>query len=243
MKSPIIMVKPPSPDIEIDLPAGVGRLGADRLQQGVGHRAVIERADQPALAVHLEVARRPDRRRADVAGEDRVVGRELADQPRDILRMDDVAARPALGQLVEIGARLAVVGAAPRRGTSRSVFGFSLRQQGRDRGADVADHAQIERAAVAEALRPDVDLRDPAPLGIELPVGEVGAEQQQRVALLHRGVAGGEADQAGHADIEGIVVLDMLLAAQRMHDRRVERSAELDDLGMGAGAAGAAQHA
>ena len=74
-------------------------------------------------------------------------------------------------------------------------------------------------AAIAEALRPDVDLRDPGALGIELPVGKVGAEHEQRVAILHRLVARGEADEAGHADIERVVVLDMLLAAQRMDDR------------------------
>ena len=34
------MENPPSPDIEIDLPAAVGELGADRLRQRVGHRAV-----------------------------------------------------------------------------------------------------------------------------------------------------------------------------------------------------------
>ena len=79
-------------------------------------------------------------------------------------------------------------------------------------------------------------------LRIELPVGEVGAEHQQRVALLHRGVARGEADQAGHADVERIVVLDMLLAAQRMDDRRVERVGQRHDLGMRAGAARAAHH-
>ena len=96
--------------------------------------------------------------------------------------------------------------------------------------------------AIAQALGPDVDLRDPRLLRIELAIGEVSADQQQRVALLHGGITRGEADQAGHADIEVVVVLDMLLAAQRMDDRRAQRLGELDHLGMGAGAARAAHH-
>ncbi len=71
MKSPIIMVKPPSPDMEITWRGG--GLRADGMQHGVGHRAVIERSHQPSLAVHLEVAGRPGDWRADVAGEDRIV--------------------------------------------------------------------------------------------------------------------------------------------------------------------------
>ena len=82
MKSPIIMVKPPSPDIEITWRPGCAACAPIACSMRVGHRAVVERADQAALAVHLEIARRPDGRRADVAGEDRVVGGELADQPR-----------------------------------------------------------------------------------------------------------------------------------------------------------------
>ena len=97
-------------------------------------------------------------------------------------------------------------------------------------------------AAVAEALRPEVDLRDLGVLRIELPVGKVRAQQQERVAVLHRGVARGEADQAGHADVEGVVVFDMLLAAQRMDDRRVERAGKFDHLRVRAGAACAAHH-
>ena len=201
-----------------DLPRRVRRLGADRLQQRVGHRAVVERADQAALAVHLEVARRPHGLRADVAGEDRVIRRDFAHQAGDILRVDDLAAGLALGELVEVLARLLVMG---ERAIEELAVGplLELGQQRRHRGADIADDAQRQVAAIAEALRPDVDLHDPGALGIELAVGEVGAEQQERVAVLHRRIARGEADEAGHADVERIVVFDIFLAAQRMHDR------------------------
>ena len=53
MKSPIIMLKPPSPDIEITCRFGICRLRADRLQHRVRHRSVIERTNDPAPAVDL----------------------------------------------------------------------------------------------------------------------------------------------------------------------------------------------
>ena len=80
-----------------------------------------------------------------------------------------------------------------------------------------------------------------AVLGEELPVGEVGAEHEQRVAGMHRRVAGGKADEAGHPDVVGIVVLDVLLAAEGMDDRRLERIGELHQGHMRAGAATAAE--
>ena len=70
-----------------------------------------------------------------------------------------------------------------------------------------------------------------------MPVGKIRAQYQERVASLHRGIAGGEADEAGHADVERIVVFDVLLAAQRMDDRRVELAGEFDHLVVRAGAA------
>ena len=76
---------------------------------------------------------------------------------------------------------------------------------------------------------------------IELPVGEVGPQHQERVAVHHRGVAGRKADEPRHADIVWIVVLDMLLAAQRVDDRRLQPLGQRHHLVVGTGAAGAAQ--
>ena len=90
-------------------------------------------------------------------------------------------------------------------------------------------------------LAADVDLDHPRVLGIERPIGKIGAEHQQRVAVLHGPVPGREAQQAGHADVVGVVVLDELLAAQRVNDGRLERASELDELVVGAAAAGAGQ--
>ena len=79
-------------------------------------------------------------------------------------------------------------------------------------------------------------------MGIELAIREISAQHQQHVAIEHRVVAGRKADQSGHADIEGIVPLDMLLAAQRMDHRRLETFAQREKLAMRTGAARAAQH-
>src|SRR6202012_5175013 len=62
---------------------------------------VIERPDDPAPAVDLQISRRPDDRRSNVAGEYRIVGGVFAHQARDILRMDDVTFRTTLRQRVE----------------------------------------------------------------------------------------------------------------------------------------------
>ena len=81
-------------------------------------------------------------------------------------------------------------------------------------------------------LGPDIDLRDAdaRSLRIELPIGKVGPEHQQDVAVEHRVIAGRKADQPGHADVVGVLPLDMLLAAQRMHHRRLEALAECQKL-------------
>ena len=46
-----------------------------------------------------------------------------------------------------------------------------------------------------------------------------------------RVIAGGEADQPGHADVVGVFPLDVLLAAQRVHHRRLEPLAQRQELG------------
>ena len=58
---------------------------------------------------------------------------------------------------------------------------------------------------------------------------------------MHRGIAGRKADEAGHADVVGIIVFDVLLAAERMHDRALERLGKPHQAVMGAGTAAAAE--
>jgi hypothetical protein len=60
--------------------------------------------------------------------------------------------------------------------------------------------------------------------------------------LLHGSVAGGEADEAGHADIVGVVVFDVLFSPQSVDDRRLELAGKRQHLRVGAGTAGSAEH-
>jgi hypothetical protein len=59
--------------------------------------------------------------------------------------------------------------------------------------------------------------------------------------VFHRPVAGAEADQPGHAHVIGIVVLDGLLAAERVQHRRLRCPGEVDELLVGVGAPGPSQ--
>src|SRR6185295_15144818 len=62
-------------------------LGTDGLGQRIGHGPVVEGSQEPALAVHRQIASRPDRRRACVTRQDRVRGGQFVDHPGDVLRM------------------------------------------------------------------------------------------------------------------------------------------------------------
>ena len=86
-----------------------------------------------------------------------------------------------------------------------------------------------------------VDLDDPGVRRIKVAIGEVGAQHDQGVAVHHGVIAGREADQAGHAHVEGIVPFDVLLAAQGVNHRRLKRLGQGQHLIMGAGAAAARQ--
>ena len=234
------MVKPPSPDMEITWRPGHAACDADRLRQRVRHRAVQHRAEQAPPPVEMQIARRPDRGLADVAGEHGIGGGDLVDHLGDILRMDRLAAGHADRELVEALAGIAVM--RLRLGQER-VAGFlgELRQQQRERAGDVADEAEIEARAAAQILGAQIDLRHLGVGRVELPIGKIRAQHQQQVAIEHGMIAGREADQSGHADVELIVVLDIFLAAQRMDDRRLDRLGQLENLIARTRAAGAAQ--
>ena len=63
-----------------------------------------------------------------------------------------------------------------------------------------------------------------AGLGIEFDVGEAGADDQQRVAVLHRLLRGRRAQQADAAGGVGTVVGHARLAQQRLDDRRAQHA-------------------
>lgn len=73
---------------------------------------MYERADESAAAVHLQIARRPDCRYANVEGEDGVVAGKLTDQLGNILRMDRLSAWFSSRELVQSFTRFAIISEA-----------------------------------------------------------------------------------------------------------------------------------
>ncbi|MNP45154.1 hypothetical protein D3C76_1390540 [compost metagenome] len=78
-----------------------------RLRHGVGHRAVVERANQAAFAVHFQIACRPDGGRPDIAGENGVVRGEMTDLLGEVLRVNGFLAR--FGEIVQPFACVTIV--------------------------------------------------------------------------------------------------------------------------------------
>ena len=143
-------------------------------------------------------------------------------------------------QVIQALARFDVVG---QRVIEVGTVGFRPQQwqQCVDRGTNIADQAKIEPAAPPKILRSDINLGDGGVSREELAVGEVRPQHQQPVAILHRMEAGGEADQPGHPHVVGILPLNMLLAAQRVYDGRLQHLRQLHQLVVRAGAAPAAE--
>ena len=95
--------------------------------------------------------------------------------------------------------------------------------------------------AAPDRLRTDIDLRDAGLRRIEGAIGKIRAQHQKRVAGFHGVIAGGEADQAGHADVVRIVPLDVVLAAHGVNDRRLHGFGKLHQFIVRARAAAAAK--
>src|ERR1700730_11186614 len=70
--------------------------------------------------------------------------------------------------------------------------------------------------------RIDIDLNDCCPIGIELAPREIRSEQEQHITVEHSVIAGGPTDDAGHADIVGIIVFEEVLATRRVSQRRLQ---------------------
>src|SRR5260221_2509404 len=90
----------------------------------------------------------------------------------------------------------------------------------------------MKRAAIAQCFRPHIHLCYFCLLRIERPVWKIGTEHQERIALLHGGVAGCKADQTSHSYAVRIVVFDKLLAAEGMHNRGLQFAGEFYDCSM-----------
>src|SRR5437879_3464521 len=88
------------------------------------------------------------------------------------------------------------------------------RQQRLQGSLDIADRTDGDGLTSADVGRISIDLDDDRPVRIELRPGEVSSEQKQHIAVENGVITGRSADDAGHADIAGIVVLDELLATR-----------------------------
>ena len=211
-------------------------LRADGLRQGIRHGPVIERTQQPAAAVHGQVARRPNHRSSHVRRKNRVFGGQLIDDLGHVLRVDGQLSRLPGGQIVQVLAGLVIVG--QRCVQVAAVLLLLDRGQQRAQGfRDAAHHAQIDAGAPSQLLLAQVDLHDARFFRVKLLIGEIRSHHQQRVAVHHGVVAGGEAQQAGHAYVVGVVVFDELLAAQGVHDGSLQRAGQRDQFVMRSGAA------
>lgn len=71
----------------------------------------------------------------------------------------------------------------------------------------------------ADAAGVDINLDNFGVGGVEGPVGELGAKKHQGIGIHHGMETRGEANQSGHPDIIGIIILNVLFATQGMDDR------------------------
>ena len=188
---------------------------------------MVEGTEQSALAVHLEIARGPNRRSSYIARENGVFGCELIEHAREILWMDGFLTGMPSGQIVQAFARRAIM--LNRFLQMRFVWILrQLRQQRSKRALYVPNEAEVHLAAAADLFSAKVDLYDGYVLGIKRLIGKIRSQQYQYIAIHHREVAGRESEQARHPDVERIVVLDKFLATQGVHDRRLELAGKLD---------------
>ena len=110
-----------------------------RLGQGDGS------AEQSAPAVHLQIARRPDRRRADIGGEHGVVRACSLSRRARYCGWIGLCPGVPVREFVEPFAGFAVVGKAVVE-MPAICLGLEFRQQRPDRGADIAHKAKVEFA-------------------------------------------------------------------------------------------------
>ena len=216
-----------------DLASGLARLHADRLRQCVGHRPVVEGSDA-AAAVRSCAGTAPPRRRACRHRRGRSRRRRRAGRASRSRTGDgsdrDRGSPPARRAACERD------GSAPSsaRGGSESRPRPALGISATIVSLTVPTSPTSTVDPAADVLAPDVDLDHGHVFGIERPVGKVGAEHQQRVAVLHRAVARCEPQQAGHPDVEGVVVLGNSLPRIVWTTAPLGRPSERDDLVVGA---------
>src|SRR5580698_8320643 len=205
-----------------DLPVWMAGLHPNGLGKSVRHGAVIKGAEQPALSVHGEIACSPNRRCTHIAGEYRILSGKLIQSRRNVLRVNRRSARVGNGEVIEALARFTIVAQAfVKEGLVR----FSLKQRYEcvERVFHISDQAQIDWGSPSNLFAKPIYLNDLRVLWIKLLVREIRSQHQQRITVHHCVIARREAKQAGHSNIKRVVILDELLAPQRMNDWRLQQ--------------------
>jgi hypothetical protein len=119
----------------------------------------------------MQIARRPDRRRAHVAGKHCIFGRQLIQNVCDVLRRNRGSARFTHGEIVEALASIFVVAEAC---IEIGPVGLALdqRSQHLERVLHISNQAKIDRSAASNLVAEPIHLNDLCVLGIELLIGK-----------------------------------------------------------------------
>ncbi len=160
------------------LTARMTHLRSNGLRERIGHGTVIEGADYPPFAVHRQVAGRPNRRSANVAGENSVLRSELVEHSGKILRMDGPLTLSICRKFIEALACLTIV---LDRGIQVRIELVLVQfwQKGTDGCLRISDKAVVDFCAPAQLFSTDINLNNRCVLGIELLVRKVGTDHQK----------------------------------------------------------------
>ena len=180
----------------------------------------------------MQVAGAPDTAHTRVDRKDRIVGGQPVDQRRHILRREVARAARFRCHGGHVVAQLAV---DFQLAVEERPFGTlpEHREQGLQGVLYIAGQPQFDAGPAADALGTDVHLRDAALLRQEGVVGEIGAQQDQQVRFVHAGIGRRKPQQARHADLEGIVVLNLHLGFEAVSHGGFQQACQLHHLVVG----------
>src|SRR5713226_2384028 len=183
------------------------------------------------------MSRHPDACRACVREKHRVVGSELAQHRGQEFRTYRLDPWPFLDIVLQ-----KFVERFRLREMLVEKVAVSLvtdaRKQGGGGRLDVADKAKVNGRPAADVFGVLVDLDFLYTVaGKEFGERKVSAQQQHKIGFVNGAIRSAIAEKAGHPNRIGIVILQPLLAAERIADRRPQFGRQLEDLVAGVPAA------
>ncbi len=174
--------------------------------QSARHRAMEQACEGAILTGRGNVPQRVDGGGSIVDRPDRVGVSLFGNGLDHELRVHRLADVRIVGALVELCERLVpevehidqerVIVVLPQVGQERI-----------DRGCNIADGTDLDRVALAQVTRIDVDLDDAGIVGIELPPGEAAPQEQQRLTVQDGLVTALHTDHAGHTHAIRVIML------------------------------------